>query len=165
MADIDIDDYIDEVTIGSGKIDPGWTVEDTANPPLDSQQDTADKKENENGLHRSVSPEDKKSASLENKKETGKNEETGHLKSSRKEDRGVINGVRDLIASDEGSPEYSLTGIRVHWLLVVIAALLAFFLSMANNVTINEALSRSLYAGAVFWILAEIIDYVFSIMR
>ncbi len=63
---------------------------------------------------------------------------------------------------DEHKPKYNLADLRIHWFLVLAAIVITVFLSMANNVTITEALRRGLYSGAIFWILAEVIDYVFN---
>ncbi|MDD3777163.1 MAG: hypothetical protein PHN32_06110 [Actinomycetota bacterium] len=49
---------------------------------------------------------------------------------------------------------------RLHWVLVLAAVLLVGIISYSNQVSIYESMRRSFYAGAVFWVIAEIIDYL-----
>jgi len=44
--------------------------------------------------------------------------------------------------------------------LVLAAVLLVGIISYSNQVSIYESMRRSFYAGAVFWVIAEIIDYL-----
>lgn len=68
-------------------------------------------------------------------------------------------------AADRESLKYNLADTRIHWYLVLIVVIMTVFFSMVNNVSISEALRRGLYTGAVSWIIAEIIEFIFSIIR
>jgi len=50
--------------------------------------------------------------------------------------------------------------IKIHWLIVVLAVLLTLLTGFINEVSLFENLNRCFYAGSIFWIVAEIIDYI-----
>lgn len=58
--------------------------------------------------------------------------------------------------------KYGAEGLRIHWILVVVAIFLTFLLSYVNQVSLFESLRRSFYAGAAFWFISEIMDYFFK---
>jgi len=77
--------------------------------------------------------------------------------SSQKE--GVSQNRQPQQREQEGKNDYSYDG-KVHWLLVPLAVFIAFTASYFNDVALFEALKRSFYAGAAFWVLAEILDFL-----
>ncbi|GEM_PF-5153595 len=54
----------------------------------------------------------------------------------------------------------SIQKFKLHWLLIVLAIFITFLLGFLNEVTFFENLNRCFYAGSIFWLIAEIIDYI-----
>jgi hypothetical protein len=50
--------------------------------------------------------------------------------------------------------------IKIHWFLVIFAILLTFLFGFINEVPLFDNLERCFYVGAIFWIIAEVIDYI-----
>lgn len=64
------------------------------------------------------------------------------------------------------------TGVRInmgnfkwHWIAVFAVAVITIYLSLLNGVSLETALIRALYCTAIFWIIAEIVDWVIHKMR
>lgn len=166
MSGIDIDDYIDDVAISSRKVDNGDEREDVNSASGDAGKtggaSVPGTESNGKAVKNGISGKEKGS---------GKTEQPGNLEKGKSEKPADINTMKSTIIpeekviQEENGPGYNLADIRIHWFLVAIAAVLAVFIGLANNLIISDALKRGLYAGAMFWVLAEIIDYVFSRIR
>ena len=52
--------------------------------------------------------------------------------------------------------------VKIHWFMVFFVVLLVFLIGFLNEVSISENLTRCFYAGSIFWIFAEIIDYILN---
>jgi len=53
-----------------------------------------------------------------------------------------------------------LSGLKIHYLIIIFAIVITIVFSLHNQVSVTEALKRGFYAGAAFWVIAEIIDYI-----
>jgi len=52
-----------------------------------------------------------------------------------------------------------------HWVAVFAVAVIAIYLSLLNGVSLESSLMRALYCTAIFWIIAEIVDWVIHKMQ
>ena len=52
-----------------------------------------------------------------------------------------------------------------HWVAVFAVAVIAVYLSLLNGVSLESSLMRALYCTAIFWIIAEIVDWVIHKMQ
>jgi len=52
-----------------------------------------------------------------------------------------------------------------HWVAVFAVAVIVIYLSLLNGVSIESALTRALYCTAIFWIIAEVVDWVIHKMN
>ncbi len=69
-----------------------------------------------------------------------------------------INKIYNEVSND--ILRISLANIKFHWLLVILAVFITFLSGFLNEVSFFENLRRCFYAGSIFWVVAEFIDYI-----
>ncbi len=77
-------------------------------------------------------------------------------------------GESDPAEEDNEDKKKLLENTKVfkwHWILVFIVSAIAIYISIANGASLEFALKRALYCTAIFWIIAEAIDFVIYKMR
>jgi hypothetical protein len=52
-----------------------------------------------------------------------------------------------------------------HWVAVFAVAVIAIYLGLLNGVSLESSLMRALYCTAIFWIIAEVVDWVMHKMQ
>ncbi len=52
-----------------------------------------------------------------------------------------------------------------HWVAVFAVAVIAIYLGLLNGVSLESSLMRALYCTAIFWIIAEVVDWVIHKMQ
>ncbi|MDD5659069.1 MAG: hypothetical protein PHR39_03525 [Actinomycetota bacterium] len=88
-----------------------------------------------------------------------KNKDSKNEKALAKQNEALSN-VNIYEQTEKYINEIGKQKIKIHWLIVMIAIMLTFLLSFMNEVSLFENLNRCFYSGCIFWIIAEIIDYI-----
>jgi hypothetical protein len=52
-----------------------------------------------------------------------------------------------------------------HWVAVFAVAVITIYLGLLNGVSLESSLMRALYCTAIFWIIAEVVDWVMHKMQ
>jgi hypothetical protein len=91
------------------------------------------------------------------------------------ENAGMSNRMEEPDESDDssgkdGPPPNPSVRIHIktfkwHWVAVFAVAVIAIYLSLLNGVSLESALLRSLYCTAIFWIIAEVVDWIIHRMQ
>lgn len=77
-------------------------------------------------------------------------------------------GMSNLAEEDYGSRKDLWENIKVfkwHWILVFIVSAFAIYIGIANGASLEFALKRALYCTAIFWVIAEVIDFIIYKMQ
>jgi hypothetical protein len=67
--------------------------------------------------------------------------------------------------SSNSSVKIHIKTFKWHWVAVFAVAVIAIYLSLLNGVSLESALLRSLYCTAIFWIIAEVVDWIIHRMQ
>jgi len=63
------------------------------------------------------------------------------------------------------SGKINISIFKWHWVVVFAVAVIAVYLSLLNGVSLESALTRALYCTAIFWIIAEVVDWIIHKMQ
>jgi hypothetical protein len=58
------------------------------------------------------------------------------------------------------SVKINMVNFKWHWVAVFAVAVIVIYLSLLNGVSLETALIRALYSTAIFWVIAEVVDWV-----
>ena len=67
--------------------------------------------------------------------------------------------------SPGSSVRIHIKAFKWHWVAVFAVAVIAIYLSLLNGVSLESALLRALYCTAIFWIIAEVVDWIIHRMQ
>jgi hypothetical protein len=68
-------------------------------------------------------------------------------------------------SSNNPSVKLHIKAFKWHWVAVFAVAVIAIYLSLLNGVSLESALLRALYCTAIFWIIAEVVDWIIHKMQ
>jgi len=71
----------------------------------------------------------------------------------------------DNLTSNLNGNKIHLRIFKWHWVVVFAVAVIAIYLSLLNGVSLESALTRALYCTAIFWVIAEAVDWVIHKMQ